>query len=188
MEIRQRLLTSIILFFLIIIPDTSFAFVNKKTDFISSILPEIEMAKDRVGGIADKIPASLVLAQAIHESGWGTSNFAKDRKNLFGVKTVKVIRKNKSVRKVMVYKSFNRVGEGIRYYLSNYASNDDYEELRRYVSKGSGTHTLIKHLGNYAQDPEYAGKLKKIIDDNHLLKFDSWFKGVRQKCLTPFNL
>lgn len=34
---------------------------------------------------ADMIPVRLVMAQAIIESGWGSSNFAKDGNNYFGV-------------------------------------------------------------------------------------------------------
>ncbi|MDP2396280.1 MAG: hypothetical protein Q8M44_05420, partial [bacterium] len=67
MEIRQRQIISI-LFFMIGFSSLSFAdSSNIKKDFISEVLPDIEKAKDDIGGIAVKIPASLVLAQAIHE-------------------------------------------------------------------------------------------------------------------------
>ena len=43
----------------------------------NSILPE-----------PDRIPLSLVIAQAVHESAYGTSRFAEKANNLFGIKAV----------------------------------------------------------------------------------------------------
>ena len=33
----------------------------------------------------DEVPASLVLAQSANESGWGTSRFAIEARNMFGI-------------------------------------------------------------------------------------------------------
>ncbi|MDD2871326.1 MAG: glucosaminidase domain-containing protein [Candidatus Gracilibacteria bacterium] len=158
--------------------DISFASESKKVDFISAVLPKIEKAKDDLGGVAEKIPVSLVLAQAIHESGWGTSNFAKNKKNLFGIKTVAVVAsKSSKPKKKMVYKSFRNIELGIKYYLSNYVNNDDYKDFRKHLKHG--TTALIKHLGPYAEDPSYAKKLRKIIDDNNLLVYDAGLLRVK---------
>lgn len=137
---------------------------NIKKDFISEVLPDIEKAKDDIGGIAVKIPASLVLAQAIHESGWGKSGMAKNRKNLFGIKRGKN------------YAKFVDFEAGIKYYLRTLSTHKAYKDFRKHL--GSNSLTLLKYLDDYAQDPEYTRKLKKIINSNNLLVLDSWFKGV----------
>lgn len=146
-------------FLMLILSDISFAGNGKKEDFISAILPKIEKAKDDVGGFAEDIPASLVLAQAIHESGWGTSDFARHRKNLFGIKRGKV------------YASFENVEGGIKYYLQTLSTHGSYKDLRKHI--GSNSLSLLKHLGDYAADPGYTTKLRKIINDNNLLVYDS---------------
>lgn len=160
-EIRQRYAVPTFLL-MIIFSNVTFAITgNTKDDFISKVLPEIKKAKDDVGGIAGKIPVSLVLAQAIHESGWGNSRFAKHKKNLFGIKRGKD------------YAKFVNIEGGIKYYLQTLSTDDAYKGFRKHL--GSGSLTLLKHLGDYAEDPEYATKLARIINVNHLLYFDSWF-------------
>ena len=42
---------------------------------------EEDMPKDKL------IPTALIIAQAAHESGWGTSRFAKEAYNIFGIRT-----------------------------------------------------------------------------------------------------
>lgn len=173
METRSKILVPIFFLILLLFSNTSFASKLKKDDFILKILPSVERARYSVGGIAEDIPVSLILAQLIHESDSGRSLFFKYKKNPLGLKTVKVIQKTKSSkRKVkMVYKSFKNIDESIKYYLINYVTNNHYEEFRAHL--GFDTKTLMKYLGNYAEDPKYAEKLERIINDNHLFVYDS---------------
>ena len=61
-------------------PEIENKFINEiKTCAVqyNSILPE-----------SDRIPISLVIAQAVHESAYGTSRFAEEANNFFGIKAV----------------------------------------------------------------------------------------------------
>lgn len=51
--------------------------------------PELppERLRERLLHRVDRLPVALVLAQAANESGWGTSRFAREGNNLFGVWT-----------------------------------------------------------------------------------------------------
>ncbi|MFO8154994.1 MAG: glucosaminidase domain-containing protein [Thiohalospira sp.] len=51
--------------------------------------PELppERLRERLLHRVDRLPVGLVLAQAANESGWGTSRFAREGNNLFGVWT-----------------------------------------------------------------------------------------------------
>ena len=154
---RQRIKILLILF-IILFPLIAFASV-KKPDFISTILPEIEKAKVEIGGDALKIPNSLVLVQAILESGRGTSSKAKSGNNFFGIK------------RGGNYARFNHYREGIKYYIITLMTHHAYKDLRKHF--GSDSLTLIKHLGKYAEDPRYKEKMAKIIKSDNLMSFDS---------------
>ncbi|GAB4355445.1 MAG: glucosaminidase domain-containing protein [Gammaproteobacteria bacterium] len=83
----------------------------------------------------DIVPASLALAQAAIESGWGTSRFAVSANNLFGVWTYKrsqglppMDTDDDSRHAVRVYPSLRRA---VRSYFFNINVGHAYEELRR---------------------------------------------------------
>ncbi len=157
MKIRQSKLYFILIFFIISHSNYSFA-ITSKEDFISKVLPAIQKAKDDIGGEASKIPESLVLAQAIHESSWGNSKLAKSKKNLFGIK------KNSK------YAKFHKLDDCVKYYLQTLLTHDAYKDFRGYL--GSSSLILIKHMKNYAEDPKYTIKISKLIKVNNLRSFD----------------
>ncbi len=83
----------------------------------------------------DVVPAGLVLAQAANESGWGTSRFARNANNLFGVWTYKRragLQPNErdagANHAVRAYPSLRRA---VRSYLFNINVGHAYQELRR---------------------------------------------------------
>lgn len=82
----------------------------------------------------DTIPMSMVLAQAINESGWGRSRFAREGNNLFGIWTYdqsKGIKPKASDSKSKHYvRRFDDLGESVRYYLHNLNTHPAYAELR----------------------------------------------------------
>lgn len=82
----------------------------------------------------DRVPASLVLAQAAWESGWGTSRFARRGFNLFGhwcmepgCGLVPGERPEDAGHEVAV---FDDVRESVRKYLRNLNSHPAYREFR----------------------------------------------------------
>ena len=50
-----------------------------------SVMNAMDITWDKLLQRVDTLPVSLVLAQAANESGWGTSRFALDGDNFFGV-------------------------------------------------------------------------------------------------------
>ncbi|MBO6518972.1 MAG: glucosaminidase domain-containing protein [Rhodospirillales bacterium] len=132
----------------------------------------------------DVVPASLVLAQAALESGWGTSRFARKGNNFFGMRTYNEDVKGMEPReadgfKVMVFRD---IGHSVRVYMKNLNTHDAYADFRqaRAKERASGAaptgHTMTNYLTSYSEIPEKYGKrLRGMIDRNDLHRFD----GVR---------
>lgn len=132
----------------------------------------------------DVIPASLVLAQAALESGWGTSRFARKGNNFFGMRTYRkdvegMDPKEADGFKVMVFRD---IGHSVRVYMKNLNTNEAYAKFRQARAKerasaGAPTgHTMTNYLTSYSEIPEKYGKrLRGMINRNDLHRFD----GVR---------
>lgn len=82
----------------------------------------------------DTIPLSLALAQAANESGWGTSRFALQANNYFGIWCyqsgcgLKPAQRDPGLTHEV--KKFNSVGDNIADYLHNINTNPAYRSLR----------------------------------------------------------
>ncbi len=139
-----------------------------------------EILKQRV----DVIPASIVLAQAALESGWGTSRFARQGNNLFGMRTynpdVPGLTPEDATRfKVVKYAN---LGASVEHYMRNLNSHPAYRDFRRARAdmRAAGddpdSRHLSRRLDRYSEIPKTYGKvLRQIIDADQLEDFD----GVR---------
>jgi Bax protein len=82
----------------------------------------------------DVVPESLVLAQAANESGWGTSRFARDANNLFGVWCFRegcgLTPKNREEGLNHEVAKYETVQEGIVAYIHTINTNPAYIHLR----------------------------------------------------------
>ena len=82
----------------------------------------------------DVVPASLVVAQAAKESGWGTSRFATEGNNFFGIWCfnqgcgLKPLRRNIDLTHEVA--TFGSVEQGVRYYVRTINSHNAYDDLR----------------------------------------------------------
>ena len=133
------------------------------------------IAKDEMK--AHKIPASIILAQGILESGMGYSRLAKEGNNHFGIKC----HKNWSGEKI--YHDDDERGECFRVYKNVASSFRDHslflKNRQRYsplfkmkLSNYKGWAKGLKKAG-YATDPEYAEKLISLVERFELMRFDS---------------
>lgn len=133
------------------------------------------------------IPISLVLAQAIVESGWGTSRFAVMGNALFGQWTFNKTEKNKllptnrDAGKTHSIKSFSSPYQSMKAYMTNLNRNSAYSELRkiRYslikLNKPLSSIKLANGLTNYSQEREiYVKKIKSMINKNDLTRYDNY--------------
>jgi len=125
----------------------------------------------------DTVPAELALAQAAIESGWGTSRFARQGNNFFGMwcfrggcGLVPSERDSGANHEVARYGS---VAESVRAYLHNLNTGPAYEKLRqlRYERRQSGEAldacSLVEGLRNYSERrDEYVKEVKNMIKFN----------------------
>ena len=130
----------------------------------------------------DEIPASLAIAQAAKETGWGTSRFAQEGNALFGQWTwsgeglkPKDSEKDEG-HKVM---KFNVLQASVRAYQRNLNTHSSYKDFRqeraRLRDSGEPLDSIIlsEFLDEYAETgDEYVEVLKKIIKQNNLQDFD----------------
>ena len=158
---------------------------DNQTHFINTV-------KDQIADCWTKhsILPSVVMAQAILESGWGTSDKAIKANNLFGIKAAN-----------------DWTGPTVTLPTKEYV-NDKWITIdakwRKYPSWG---HSIVDHaqflkerpryksiIGNtdykavcnelqkagYATDPTYANKLISVIEANKLFQFDNFDKEVKK--------
>ncbi|MEO5696408.1 MAG: flagellar assembly peptidoglycan hydrolase FlgJ [Burkholderiaceae bacterium] len=125
------------------------------------------------------IPASFMVAQAAHESGWGRHEIrnadGSSSHNLFGIKagagwtgpvaqitTTEVIdgEPRKVIAKFRAYASYD---ESFRDYASLMTNNPRYAKV---VAAGNNAQAFAQGLqrAGYATDPDYADKLTRVIN------------------------
>ena len=130
----------------------------------------------------DEVPASLAIAQAAKETGWGTSRFALEGNALFGQWTFsgegikpKAIDSDKS-HKVM---KFQVLQASVRAYFRNLNTHSSYRKFRKFRADARDNDEILDslmladYLDQYAATGlEYTKILKKIIKQNSLQDFD----------------
>lgn len=127
----------------------------------------------------DTIPASMVIAQAAIESGWGTSRFAEEGHNLFGqwcytpgcgiVPAKRLPGKTHEVRK------FTNVEESVTAYYRNINTHPAYKHWRELRAKLRHTpeqytgYAMAEGLSKYSEiGNPYVDALRKAIRINQL--------------------
>ena len=130
----------------------------------------------------DEIPASLAIAQAAKETGWGTSRFALEGNALFGQWTFSgdgikpKFSDNDKNHKVM---KFQILKASVRAYQRNLNTHSSYKKFRKLRAQSRDNDEkldsliLADCLDQYAATGvEYTKTLKKIILQNSLKDFD----------------
>ncbi|KXK37831.1 MAG: mannosyl-glycoprotein endo-beta-N-acetylglucosamidase [Bacteroidetes bacterium OLB9] len=137
------------------------------------------------------IPASVTLAQGLHESYYGTSKLAKEANNHFGIKC-----KSWWTGMTYYYKDddFNKKGELIESCFRAYNSDiDSYVDRSNFLMQSDRYSPLfkfdktdylswiygLKYCG-YATDPKYAEKLIDKIEKYNLSVYDKSEDPFRQ--------
>jgi len=131
----------------------------------------------------DEVPASLVLAQSANESGWGTSRFAIEARNMFGIWCfregcgIKPLQRAAG-RKYEVAK-YETIQASVEAYMLNINSHPAYRELRRIRSEARADNSylsgmaLAEGLETYsARGEEYVKEIKQLIRINKLQRFN----------------
>ena len=131
----------------------------------------------------DSIPASLALAQAANESGWGTARFAVKGNNYFGLwcwssdcGLVPNERKEGASHEVSTFKT---PVDSVKNYMLTLNSHPAYKKLRDLRLEARNNHTPLAGAGlaggllSYSERGEsYIKELRAMIRVNNLGQFD----------------
>lgn len=123
-------------------------------------------------------PVSLVLAQAILESGWGTSKVFYKANNPFGImsfSTDEPRRKfvNPENQAELFVRSYSSVNESVAHYYYFTAKLSSYEKFRKKRWERGSTSVLMKYLKSYHETSGYTALVESIIHTNDLERFDN---------------
>ena len=158
---------------------------RKEADWVKKLMDEYKA--DTLGALlikVDQIPVSLALAQAVIESGWGTSRFAYEGNALFGqyvwgTTNHGIIPNDRETNAKYKIKSFDSLSESVASYMKNLNTNFHYNDFRinRFVLRSNnipvrGTY-LADYLFNYSIEDDYTDKIKKIIEINNFEDFET---------------
>ena len=127
----------------------------------------------------DIVPAALVLAQAANESGWGTSRFAREANNLFGMwtwdRSAGLAPRERSKEARHFVRVFDNLQEAVRNYLHTinvgpaYGELRELRELQRMRGERPDAISLAAGLVRYsARGEEYVAEIRDIITYNRL--------------------
>ena len=128
----------------------------------------------------DMAIAQRATSQAVTESGWGTSRFAKEYNALFGQYTYNekkgVIPYEREIGKKHLIRHFSSLDKSVESYFKNINTHYAYEKFR---SIRNAMHEdnldiklLTKALDVYAEDKSYVDTINSIIDSNEFTQFD----------------
>jgi len=131
----------------------------------------------------DMVPASLALAQAALESGWGTSRFAAEANALFGQWTWKagqgLAPKQREAGKTHAVRRFDSLLDSVIAYMDNLNTTRAYAPFRqkRAAARQRGERLsgddLAAGLIRYSEEREaYVDKVRLVIRHNNLGPFD----------------
>ncbi len=151
---------------------------KKQIDFINKI-GELARKDMQSSGVL----ASLTIAQAILESGWGTSGLTIKANALFGIKATKSWRGkvyNAKTKECYNGVDFTTITAVFRAYDSLEDSIKDHSKLLTELSRYKKVVGEIDYKkacvaiqqAGYATDPQYSRKLIQIIEANQLYNFD----------------
>ena len=130
----------------------------------------------------DIIPPSLALAQAIEESGWGTSRFARHGNALFGQWTpsARGLEHPEPIAKGWRMASFPSLFASVSSYVRNLNTHSAYKELRaarlraRHADKVLSGTALVPYLHRYSErGVNYTNALHRIIRTSRLSSLDT---------------
>jgi len=158
-------------------PDWQERLSVKEQLFIRNITEKYRTKKaaellDRV----DTLPVSLVLAQGAFESFWGTSRFARQGNNLFGMWTwgdrgiIPARRDPGKTHKLVIYDS---ILDSVRDFVLTLNRLPAYKNLRKIRKRTTDSQTIADGLYYYSERHNaYIKDVKTIIRINDLTRYD----------------
>ena len=123
----------------------------------------------------DSIPPSLALAQGANESAWGTSRFARQGNNLFGLWCFQpgcgLVPLGRPQGASYEVKKFASLDESVREYLRTLNSHPSYRQLRELRAGQAGASGEVLAAGL----TEYSARGQAYVDElRHMIRFNNW--------------
>ena len=123
-------------------------------------------------------PVSMALAQAILESGWGTSGIFRKGNNIFGIMSFSSDDSRTKVRfpdgNVKRYiRTYDSVIASIEDYYLLISKVSSYKKFRQKRWNGASSSELFRYINSYHESDQYIGMAHSIIDSNNLEHYDN---------------
>jgi flagellum-specific peptidoglycan hydrolase FlgJ len=144
--------------------------------FIASIVPAARASQAKWG-----VPASITIAQAIQESGWGRSDLAAKAHNYFGVKAVhdedyavyptNEVVKGKTIRELASFARYPTPIESFDAHGRLLATLKRYRPAMAAADDPLAFAIQIQACG-YCTDPKYPSELASLIKQFNLTQYD----------------
>ena len=159
--------------------------VNRRDQlaFITRIAPAAQMGASQTG-----VPASITIAQAILESGWGESGLAKQANNFFGIKARRAddyaefktveFRNGIAGKELARFRKFATEAQCFTAHASLLSQSARYSPAMADSDDPFVFAAKLYECG-YSTDPAYPKELASLITQFHLRDYD--VKGTAQK-------
>ena len=114
----------------------------------------------------EQIPTALIIAQAIVESNFGTSRFAREGNNLFGIRVwskegILPLKQDPSIN--WRVKTYRTKCQSVKSYILTINENHHYQEFRQMRQRTKDPMKLADALDNFSTSKEYANHVKQIL-------------------------
>jgi Bax protein len=126
------------------------------------------------------VPISILLSQAILESGWGTSRFFEKANNVFGVWSVdptepRIKAGEARVNKQVYLRKYPTLKESMADYMKLLARHRAYSGFREKLQITDDYRVLVPKLDKYSEMEEiYINRLLATIEHNKLYQYDRY--------------
>ena len=113
-----------------------------------------------------QIPTPLIIAQAIVESNFGTSRFAIEGNNLFGIRVwskngILPHKQEPSINwRIKTYKT---KCQSVKDYINILNNNHHYKDFRNILARTKNPLILAEYLDNFSTSKEYTNHVKQIL-------------------------
>ena len=150
-----------------------------KQEFLNKIIPIIQNENSKRG---NPLYNSVVIAQAICETGWGSSSLMIKANAIFGIKAggswkgkvynakTKEYYSGNIYNIVDYFRAYNSFEESVADYFNLICNSSRYKKAL-FTNNPTECITAIKN-GGYATSPVYINTIMSIIDNNNLRQYD----------------
>lgn len=170
----------------LIATDTEHWPTDYRGDFLRSLAPGALDAALSYG-----VPASVTMAQAIQESGWGRSQLAKQHHNLFGVKASasqsSVLFKTDEYeqgQRILIeaqFRTFSSPSAAIHHHGELLSQDERYADA---LANGAHWRVFLSNMAPiYASDPAYETRVEWLIERYELDRWDPLVNEVISKAV-----